>query len=239
MWTLKEYQLLWKNLSNKKEESYRKFSQKIISTKYPMLGIRIPLLRKQAAIIAKTDVFSYLDLAKDTTYEEVLMQGILLGKLKGKEDLEKYLSAFLSKIDNWAICDMTVSSLKLVAKEKDYFLKVIDTYLKSQEEYTVRVGLVLLLNYYVEDAFLEEIFSRVLKVQSQAYFVEMALAWLLCECYIKNPDKTFTFLKSAPLSYSVLSKTVSKVCDSFQVKMEDKDRLKKYKNQIKLEKVQS
>ena len=229
MWTKEKYRVFWKEALQKTDENYRLFSQKIIQTNYPMLGIRTPNLQKMATAIAREDVLSYLKVALDKTYEEVLMQGFLLGKITEKGILKQALDTFLPKIDNWALCDMTVARLKLVAKEKDYFLKVIDSYLSKKDVYSKRVGLVLLLNYYVEDSFLEEIFCRIRKIKEHSYYVEMAIAWLLCECFIENQEQTFHFLCQEQLSMSILTKTVQKVCDSYRVSPAWKEKLKQLK----------
>ncbi len=226
MWTKEKYQMLWRKLVQKKDENYIAFSKKIIQTKYPMLGIRIPMLRKTASFIAKEDILSYLEIARDDSYEEVMLQGILLGKLKSKDSLKTALFSFLPKIDNWALCDIVVSSLKIVSKEKMFFLPIIDQLLESSELYTRRVGVVLLLNYYVEEDFLQELFQRILKIKGTEYSLEMAQAWLLCECFITNQEMTYTFLNEGGLSFSLLSKTIQKICDSHRVNMYWKSTLK-------------
>ncbi len=234
-WTKQDYHAFWNQLKKAKEEDFRLFSERIIKTKYPMLGIRTPLLKKQASCIAKQDIDTYLEVSEKTYFEEILVQGFVIGKIREKEKLKQAFLKFVPQIDNWAVCDMVIASLKRVAKEKPYFLAMVDALLSKKKTFYIRSGLVLLLNYYVEDAFLEEIFRRILKITSKEYYVEMAEAWLLCECFIENEEKTYTFLKESVSSFSLLSKTIQKICDSYRVTKETKEKLKQLKNQKKEE----
>ena len=226
-WTSDKYHIFWKNIYKEKDKNYIDFLKKTVNTNYKIMGIRTPLLRKKASFIAKENIQSYLKVVKDETYEEVLMQGFVIGKLKNREEVANFMTQFVPKIDNWAICDMTVASLKIVNQEKDYFLPFIDHLLESDALYARRLGLVLLINYYVEDEFLEKIFKRILKTKGEEYYIDMAKAWLLCECFIKNQEKTYSFLENEVISFSILTKTVQKVCDSYRVSPLEKEKLKK------------
>lgn len=226
IWTTQTYQALWNDLKKEQDLDYITFQQKLITTKYPMIGLRTPLLRKTAAKIAKQDIASYLRVSQTATFEEVMVKGFVIGKLKDKVSLQKEMLSFIPFIDNWAVCDMFVASLKLVSNEQAFFLKEIECLLKEKEVFAVRVGLVLLLDYYVEEHYLPFIFEQILAVDRDEYYIEMAKAWLLCECFIKEQEKTLFFLENTPLSFSLLSKTIQKICDSYRVPKEMKEYLK-------------
>ena len=140
------------------------------------------------------------------------------------------MNLFVPQIDNWAICDSFCNSLKIVSNHNEEFIKEIQNYIKSKEEFVQRVGLILLLNVYIEPKYIQKIFWIVDHLHSDKYYVNMAVAWLLCECYIKEKEQTLLFLKENNLSAFVQNKTISKIKDSYRIeKLEKKmlDTLKK------------
>ena len=204
------------DLLNLKDNQTKAFNEKIITTKYEMLGIKIPVLRK---IVNKLSYFELLNILEyeNTYYEIVLLKALVLGKIKSINELEPYFYNYLDLIDNWALCDTLCSSLKIVKENKPYFLKIITNLINTKKEYYVRVGLVLLLNYYISKDYLNIIFDLINKTESNYYYVNMARAWLLCECFIKYEKETLNYLKHNSLDTFTINKTISKIKDSTRV----------------------
>ena len=204
------------DLLNLKDNQTKAFNEKIITTKYEMLGIKIPVLRK---IVNKLSYFELLNILEyeNTYYEIVLLKALVLGKIKSINELEPYFYNYLDLIDNWALCDTLCSSLKIVKENKPYFLKIITNLINTKKEYYVRVGLVLLLNYYIVEDYLNIIFDLINKTESNYYYVNMARAWLLCECFIKYEKETLNYLKHNSLDTFTINKTISKIKDSTRV----------------------
>ena len=226
VWTKEDYEEYITYLQSLKEESYKEFHQKLTTTKYEILGIRVPLQRKIAKEIAKGNALSFLKYPKEKYYEEVNIEGFVIASLEEKDFLKNF-DKFVSKIDNWAICDGFCNSIKVIPKNKETYLSKIKEMLNSKEEFTVRVGLILLLCFYVEPTYLETIFSLVDALNREEYYINMAAAWLLAECYIKYRNETLVFLKNNHNSKFVQNKTISKICDSYRVTKEEKEMLKK------------
>jgi len=65
------------------------------------------------------------------------------------------------------------------------------------------------------------------KIEVDKYYVNMAAAWLLAEMYIKYPNETLEYLKRSKVNNFTFNKTISKICDSYRVSKEEKERLKK------------
>lgn len=213
------------------EEEYKKFNSKIIHTKYEMLGIRLPILRKITSEIYKGDYKSFLNMAHSFYYEEVMIKGFIIAKIKDINEFMIYFYDYLDFIDNWAINDSFCNSLKIVNKNKKYFLTVIDKLIKSNKEYDVRVGLILLLNFYIEEEYLDIIFSYMDRIKSEKYYINMAEAWLICEVFTKYPERTLIYLKNNHLNSFTINKAISKIRDSYRVSKEMKDYVLKYKVQ--------
>ncbi len=224
-WLKKDYQELTSYLQTLKDEKFLEFTQKIVSSHYIMIGIKIPLLRKMAKEIAKGDIQSFLTILENKYYEEIMLKGFVIAYITDLSLLKEEIREFIFLIDNWAICDSFGNSLKIINQNKKEFFKFIKPLLKSKEEYIVRFSIVLLIYYYVEEKYLKEIFNICLNNNNNKYYVNMALAWLLCECFIKYPDETKEFLKNNKINDFVLKKTISKINDSYQVKKENKLKL--------------
>lgn len=216
-------------LKSIREEEYKKFNSKIITTGYEMLGIRLPILRSIAKEINKGDYKSFLNIAGSTYYEEVMIYLLVVASIKSLDELMMYFDASIKLIDNWALCDTFCGSLKIVEKNKDYFLKVIDNLLNSKEVYRIRVGFVLLLNYYVSEEYLDLIFNYLDTINSSEYYVNMAKAWLLCEVFVKYQDRGLKYLENNKLDTFTINKGISKIRDSYRVSKEIKDMILKYK----------
>ena len=228
-WTEKDYEMYVDYLKSLQDENYRKFHQNLTTTRYEILGIRVPVQRKIAKEISKGNIVEFLSFCQDKYYEEVNIEGFVLAGIKELSLLEKYFDSFVLKIDNWAICDGFCNSLKIVQKNKEYFWKKIQELLKKEETFSVRVGLILLLCFYVEKEYIFDILQLVKTVTHEEYYVGMGLAWLLAECYIKYPEETLVLLKEKSLSSFVQNKTISKIRDSYRVSKKEKEFLKSLK----------
>ena len=226
VWNRDTYNSLVNYLLSLREEEYKNFNLKLVSSKYEMIGIRIPLIRDIAKRISKTNFMPLFSLFNNEYYEVVLLEGILISYIKDIEEVILKLVNYVKKIDNWAICDTVVSSLKIVNKNKDKVLVFVDNLINSKEIFSVRFGFVILLDYYVNEEYLDVIFEYVKNNKINEYYVNMSISWLLCECYVKFTNRTYEFIELNKLSEFVIRKTVSKVNDSFRVSAKDKSKLK-------------
>ena len=207
------------------DDDYRDFAIKGILTNYAFLGVRTPDLRALAAKIVKNgNAADFLNLSLKS-YEELTIQGFIIAHLP-YEEMKKILPNYIKKVDNWATTDMVVSSLKSIKKHQEDFLDEIDQFLKSSHEFTVRTGLVCLKSYYVTPEYLAVIFDRIKEVKDrEEYYIRMAIAWLVAECFIKFPDETYGFLSSKILPVWTQNKSISKIRDSYRVPKEAKNAL--------------
>ena len=228
-WTEKDYEMYVDYLKSLQDENYRKFHQNLTTTRYEILGLRVPMQRKIAKEISKGNIEEFFCFCKDRYYEEVNIEGFVLAGIKDLSLLEKYFDSFVLKIDNWAICDGFCNSLKIVQKNKECFWKKIQELLKKEETFSVRVGLILLLCFYVEKEYIFDILQLVKTVTHEEYYVGMGLAWLLAECFVKFPEETLELLKEKSLSSFVQNKTISKIRDSYRVSKKEKEFLKSLK----------
>jgi len=229
VWTKSDYQQYVEYLKKIREEDYRKFHSKLTQTKYEILGVRVPIQRRIAKEIMKGNYVSFLSNCQTMYYEEVNIKGFIIANISNISLLEQYLDNFLLEIDNWAICDGFCNDLKIVSQNKEYFWSKIIHYLQSDYEYIVRVGLVLLLTFYVEDKYIQDILNYINQIKKEEYYINMAIAWLVCECFVKSRDLTLSFLKENELNVFTQNKAISKIRDSYRVSASDKELLVSYR----------
>jgi 3-methyladenine DNA glycosylase AlkD len=229
VWNNINYQEYRYYLESFKNQKYKEFQSKLTITKYEILGLNIPLERKIAKEILKSDIASFLQIDSHKYFEEVMIKGFVIASIKDKDLFLQELEKFIPLVDNWAICDSFCNSLKNIKQDEKFYFNYFSKYLKSKEEFRVRVGLVVLINYYVKLEYLDKIFNLISKIKLDTYYVNMAVSWLLCECFIKYRDKTLPYLLKNNLNSFTFNKTISKINDSYRVSDADKLYLKSLK----------
>lgn len=210
------------------ESDYKAFNEKIISTGYEVLGVRMPALKKLAReIVAKPDVQAYLDQAEYTTYEHILLYGLVIGSLK-KPSLEtvfRYLDPLIGRFDNWAHVDTIISSVKIFQKHSD---EVLTHYLplKNHEgEFTKRTFVIVLMDYFMNETHIDTALQQMTEVPQGQYYVDMAMAWALSMGLVKYYDKTLPLLEQHAFSKFVHNKAIQKARESFRISPEIKEHL--------------
>ena len=111
-----------KRLIELSDEKYKKFHEKLCFTKNKILGVRIPVLRNYAKELLKFNNAKYiLENIGNRYYEEIMLQGMIIGLSKEKDlnIVQEQIEKYISKIDNWAICDTFCAGLKITQKYKN------------------------------------------------------------------------------------------------------------------------
>lgn len=213
------------------EEKYREFSSRLIPGVDNILGVRLLYLRKIAKSIAKKDWRKYLKNANDTYFEEVMLQGMVIGYVNDSniEEILVYITKFIPKINNWSICDSFSSGLKITNKNKEIVWEFLKKYLSSKEEYEVRFAVVMLLNYYIDEEYIRKVLKELDKVNHEGYYVKMAVAWAVSMCYVKFEDITLEYLNNNNLDDFTYNKSLQKICESLKIDKERKVLIKSMK----------
>lgn len=210
---------------------YKEFHSKLMPEipKERVLGVRTPVLRKYAKkIYEREDVDEFLNTLPHKFYDENNLHVELL-KLKYKEldiFLEK-LERFLPYIDNWATCDMF--SPKVFKKNPELIYDKVKQWIRSEEIYTVRFGIVTLLQFYLDDLFQEEMLSLVASVKREEYYIKMAVAWYFSIALVKQYDAGISYFVNPKLENWTHNKAIQKAIDSRRISEERKTFLKSLK----------
>lgn len=222
----KDYSKFIEYLFSLKDDEYRKFNQKIVKTDN-IIGIRLPILKTIAKTISKRDYLSFIKNNQHRYYEEIMLHGLVITYLKIDFDQTiKLFDDYIKFIDSWATCDSVVMNYKIVKLNLDACLLKIKEYLKNDQPYIKRVGIVLLF-YYLNDNYIDEVFKLADSIKTEEYYVKMANAWLISICLVKYYDKTVAFLKRCHLDDWTYNKAIQKAIESYRIK--DKDSLRKMK----------
>lgn len=213
------------------DPKYKEFHSGLCPGTNNIIGVRVPVLRQYAKELAKEgDIKELLTQIGNEYYEEIMLKGMLIGlENKNFENAKEYIQEFVPKIYNWAICDVFCGGLKITKKYKEEMWELIQKYLKSDKEFEIRFGVVMILSYYIDNEYLEKNFAIFNEIKNEAYYVQMAIAWAISVCLIKFYDKTIEYLKNANLDKFTYNKAIQKAIESYRISDERKQDLRKMK----------
>ncbi len=237
------YQRIKERLLELSEPQYAEFSAKLLPGTENIIGVRLPLLRKEAKKLVKENTWKeyleefnrqYVNSKDNVLFEEIMLAGMLIGLLKVKqtkketeivtlEEIFALITDFIPKINCWSVCDSFCAGLKIAKEYPEEVWEFLTSYLKSKEEYDIRFGIVMLLNYYLDEEHIDIVIALMDEIHHEAYYVKMAVAWNLSMCYVKFPEKTLEYLKgNNRLDDFTYNKTIQKIIESLKVSKEEK-----------------
>ena len=225
-------QTIKEDLKGLADKKYKEFHKGLCPGTENILGVRVPILRNYAKKLAKEyEIKALLENIDNEYYEEIMLQGMLIGLEKDKdiqnilEDIER----FVPKIDNWAVCDVFCAGLKITKKHLQEMWDFLQKYVTSDKEFEIRFGVVMILDYYITEEYLEKNFAIFDYIQSDKYYVQMAGAWAISICLINFYDKTIEYLKQAKIDKFTYNKALQKAIESYRISDEQKAELRKMK----------
>lgn len=212
------------------EEDYRVFSSGLLPHTDNILGVRLPLLRKMAKHLSQSDWREYLRTAKEDTFEEIMLQGMVIGcaACPVEERLE-YIREFVPKIDNWSVCDSFCTGLKFTRDNSERVWEFLKPYLRSEGEFDLRFAVVMLLFYYIQETTIGEVLDLLDSVRHDGYYVKMAVAWAVSICYVQFPQRTMVYLTENYLDEFTYKKALQKITESLKVDKETKRQIRAMK----------
>ena len=226
-WNNEEINLFDNYLYSLRREEKIDWTRNIVNTKMDLLAIILPDLKKMAKEIYKGNYISYLELMPHRYFESLITDAFLISLIKDYKIQIKYINKLSKYIDSWSVTDTLKFSIK---NNEDVYLEYAKKLLKSKEPYTRRIGVRILFSFVNLNDYVDQIFSIIDTLKDEEeYYVNMAVAWLLCELMIKQRDKTINYLKHHNLNKFTINKMISKCRDSYRVSNTDKEMLLKYR----------
>lgn len=206
---------------------YRNFQSKLMPTIdiNTIIGVRIPYLRTMAKEMVKNN--EYQEFIKELPhkyYDENNLHGYIISELKDYEETIKEINNFLPFIDNWATCDTT--SPKIFKKNKDKLIIEIEKWISSNETYTIRFGIEMMMSHYLDNNFKLEYLDLISNIKSEEYYVNMMISWFFQTALTKQWNYTIKIIENKKLSKWVHNKTIQKSLESNRINKEQKEYLK-------------
>ena len=211
---------------------YRDFQAKLIPGKdtETMIGVRTPELRKLAKqMLKREEIGEFLRDLPHRYFDEDQLHAFIVSGIKEYGKCMEELMRFLPFVDNWATCDQM--SPGVFKKHKPELLAEIREWLGSEHTYTVRYGIGMLMQHFLDEDFDPAYPELVAGVRSEEYYVNMMIAWYFATALAKQYDAVLPFIEGRRLDPWTHNKTIQKAVESYRISDEQKEYLRSLKVQ--------
>ena len=212
------------------DAKYRDFQVKLIpgAEAEKMIGVRTPDLRSYAKeLLKRGDVSAFLSELPHRYFDENQLHAFILSDMKDYETCMREVERFLPYVDNWATCDQM--SPKVFRKHKTELLEHVKAWLASDKTYTVRFGVGMLMEHFLDDDFDLSYPEMVCQIRSGEYYVNMMRAWYFATALTKQYEAAVVFIEKRKLDVWTHNKAIQKALESYRVTPEHKEYLRSLK----------
>jgi len=210
--------------------AYRDFNSKLIPTldKSLFIGVRTPELRKYAKQLAKReDIEEFLHSLPHKYFDENQLHAFIVSEIKDFKNCVDKVNEFLPYIDNWATCDQL--SPKVFKKYHKELIAYIKEWLESDKVYTLRFGIGMLMEHFLDEDFDISYLETVSNIRSDEYYVNMMIAWYFATALAKRYENIIPFIENRRLDIWTHNKAIQKAVESYRISNENKEYLKRLK----------
>ncbi len=203
--TLTEFELAFSQLPpDYKTKDIDRFSKKLIRQGADVSFLKPIVLQKQQ-------------------YHRIYFQ-VSLGLLDGLDAKMQFIEENFGLLQDWWHTDQISVFLGSMLDFDTAYSKA-KNYVQSEQPFVRRLGYVLFIPRLVKNK--EQVCKLIPLLKNDTeYYVIMAEAWLISYFAMCSPDTTFDYLKDCDLNYNIVGKAIQKICDSYVVSQEDKERFK-------------
>lgn len=213
-----------------RDADYALLQAKIIPTVAAdrIIGVRTPALRAFAKALYKDrDKEDFLSCTPHQYFDENQLHAFVISLEKDFDKCIAEVDAFLPFIDNWATCDQL--SPKAFKREPEKLLQYIQSWIKSDQTYTVRFAIGMLMQHFLDECFETGYADMVAEVRSEEYYINMMIAWYFATALAKQYERTVPYLEGRCLDGWVHNKAIQKSVESYRITDEQKAYLKTLK----------
>ena len=200
------------------DKTYQVFSAKLLPTVAPekIIGVRTPALRQLAKeVLAAGDAEGFLTTLPHVYHEENQLHAFILAETKDYGACMALVNSFLPYVDNWATCDQL--SPKVFRKHRPELLRQIKRWLQSEDTYTVRFALGMLMVHFLDEDFDPSYLELAAQLRSEEYYVNMMVAWYFATALAKQYEAALPFIENRQLALWTHNKAIQKACESRRV----------------------
>ncbi|MCR5509382.1 MAG: DNA alkylation repair protein [Lachnospiraceae bacterium] len=209
---------------------YRDFQAKLIPTVAPdsVIGVRTPQLRKLAKqIVKEPDTAEFLNALPHEYFDEDQLHAFILSEMKDYPRCIDEVCRFLPYVDNWATCDQM--SPKIFKKNRPDLLTYIKKWIVSDETYTIRFGVGMLMEHFLDEDFDLSYPEMIASLRSDEYYVNMMIAWYFATALAKQYESIIPYIEEKRLAVWTHNKAIQKSVESYRITPEQKAYLKSLK----------
>ena len=209
------------------DESYRDFQSKLLPTIDPdtIIGVRTPPLRQYAKqLIKREHLTAFLNDLPHQYFDENQLHAFILSEIKDYGDCMEAVNRFLPFVNNWATCDQM--SPRVFKKHKQELLTEIKKWIASDQTYTVRFAIGMLMEHFLDDDFDSSFPRMVASVRSEEYYINMMIAWYFSTALAKQYEAVLPFMEEKRLESWTHNKAIQKAIESNRITLERKDYLR-------------
>ena len=219
-----------KELFSQQDLKYRDMQIRIIPTVKAerIIGVRTPALRQMAKELGREEeTGAFLADLPHQYFEEDQLHAFILSGMKDFHACLDGLERFLPYVDNWATCDQM--SPKVFRKHRPELLDSIRKWIASPETYTIRFGIGMLMEHYLDEDFDIAYPEMAAAVRSEEYYVNMMIAWYFATALAKQYDAVLPFIENRRLDSWTHNKAIQKAIESYRITPEQKEYLRSLK----------
>jgi len=221
---------LHKKLYELQDLKYRDMQIKIIPNIDPesVIGVRTPELKAIAKEMLKAgDYMAFLGKLPHKYFEENQLHAFIISGIKDMDVCMEELEKFLPYVDNWATCDQM--SPKIFKKHREILLIHIKKWITSGKTYSVRFGVGMLMEHFLDEDYDSKYPEMVAKLRSKEYYVNMMIAWYFATALAKQYESILPYIEEKRLDDWTHNKAIQKSVESRRITEEQKTYLKSLK----------
>lgn len=208
---------------------YKNFISTLLPTveKEQIIGVRMPELRKFAKELIKTQkdfADEFISALPHQYYEENILHMLIISSYKDLDKTIVELDKFLPYVDNWAVCDSQVP--QMFRKYPDEVFEQIKLWMSSNKTYTIRYGILILMNIFLDKNFSKEHLYNVANIKSNEYYVNMMRAWYFQTALVKQYDDAIEVIEGKYMDTWTHNKAIQKAVESKKISSETKEYLR-------------
>ena len=230
--------LIQLRLREMQDEKYADFQMALIPGKERerAIGVRTPQLRAYAKELIKSsagddaaagDLNGFMNSLPHKYFDEMQLHAFIISEIKDFDICMAETERFLPYVDNWATCDQL--SPKVFKKHRKELLCHIDKWLESDQTYTVRFGIGMLMQHFLDEDFAISYMDRIAEIRSDEYYINMMIAWYFATALAKQYAPALRVLEEDRLDRWTHNKAIQKAIESRRITDEQKQYLRTLK----------
>ncbi len=193
------------------------------------IGVRLPKLRTLAKELVKelgsdSGINDFLHDVPHKYHEERNLHAMIINEMKDFDSVIAEINNWLPSVNAWSISDTL--SPKIFKKHPEGLTKICFDWIDSDEIYTIRVGILILMKFYLDEFFETSHADKISAIRNDEYYVNMMKSWYFATALAKQWDLVIPYIENKTLDTWSHNKTIQKAIESYRITNEQKDYLR-------------